>query len=123
MCILIDVCKDGKYSIKISFDKQGSLNLIKNLTNALINKYSDIEAIHKTTQKSIKICFKKNNNINNIIFSKQNLIIELDSDEIEYAIERFKESEIQKIFYPSELCEGILKNKNVTIYAQYIENF
>ena len=118
---MIRIYKENRYSIKIEFDEQGAKKLIDGLKQSLNNEVGLIEATDMISGKKINIAFINNDDLNNIQFSKNNLIIELDSDEIEYAIERFTKSIIQKDFFPAELCEGTLDKHNVTLYARYFE--
>lgn len=44
----------------------------------------------------------------------------MDEEELEYFEERLKNSQINKCFYPAEICERRYKNKCVTIYCDII---
>lgn len=118
---MIRIYKDNRCSIKIDFDEQGAKKLIKELKTSLDNGVGILEATDMISGRVLKMTFKRNDVSNNIQLSQNSLDIELDSDEIEYAIERFSESIIRKAFFPAELCEGILNPKNVTLYAEYSE--
>ncbi len=111
----------NRYSIKIEFDEQGAKDLIEGLKNVLKNESNTLKATDLEERKDIDLTFIKNSVTNNILFSQKKLIIEMDDDEIEYAIERFEHSINNKQFFPAELCEGILNRKNITVYARYID--
>jgi hypothetical protein len=118
---LLYLYTNNKYSIKIEFDEQGAKNLIEGLKNALKNDRSILKVTNIEEGKVIDLTFVKNDVTNNILFSQKELVIEMDIDEIEYAIERFYQSINNKTFFPAEVCEGIHNRKNITVYAKYID--
>ena len=71
-------------------------------------------------EELIVLVFYRSENSNNIKVDSRELSIELDNDEIEYAIIRFKESLTSKSFYPAEFCEGTCNKRSISIYAQYV---
>ncbi|MBO2946227.1 hypothetical protein JJQ72_19860 [Paenibacillus sp. F411] len=107
----------GKISAKILFDDSGIEELITLLSEVL---YSDEAVIRIEKDRILKV--KRNEDINTINSLQNNSItITMDSDEIEYVIERLKICFVEKEFYPAEFCELRYKQKDVTVYAEYVE--
>lgn len=116
---MIIINKESELSLKIEFDKEGSKRLIKALEDAIHTQSGLIEVNIKNNQNTIDLEFIQDNDMNEIIFSKDKIVIRIDKDEIEYAIERFIESKDSKCFYPAEVCECSNKKKYLTVYAEF----
>lgn len=107
----------GKMSAEILFDESGIEELITLFSEVLD---SDEAVIRIEKDRILKV--KRNEDVNTINLLQNNSItITMDSDEIEYVIERLKSCLVEKAFYPAEFCELRYKQKDVTVYAEYVE--
>ncbi|CDM70302.1 hypothetical protein CM240_3185 [Clostridium bornimense] len=117
---MININKESELSLKIEFDEEGSKGLIKVLEDTIHMKNGIIEVNNKVNQDTIGLEFIQDNDMNEIIFGNNKIVIKIDKDEIEYAIERFIESKESKCFYPAEVCECYYKKKYLTVYAELL---
>ena len=107
----------GKTSAKIFFDDRGIEKLITLLSEVLD---SDEALIRIEKDRILKV--KRNEEVSTVnLLQNSSITITMDSDEIEYAIERLKICLVEKVFYPAEFCELRYKQKDLTVYAEYVE--
>ncbi|MCK4261158.1 MAG: hypothetical protein KAX49_19445 [Halanaerobiales bacterium] len=115
---MIQFNKDSKISITMKFDHYGANSLMNSLSAALNDKALLIQIDEHKTSKQLK--FLKNEIDSSIFFARDEVIvIELDTDELEYAIERLNNCIKEKEFYPVEFFELRYKDRVLTVYVIY----
>lgn len=119
---MININKENELALKIEFDEEGSKELIKVLEKTIHMQRGLLEVKNKINGNTIDLEFIQNDDINKILFNDNKIVIMIDKDEIEYAIERFIESIDSKYFYPAEVCECSNKKKYLTVYADFINS-
>lgn len=113
---MVSFKKESKTSARLEFDDEGVEELLVLLSKALNDNVGFIEICE---QKILKIT--KNEYQSTLSISNDNSItIELDTDEIEYAVERLNRCAREKVFYPAEFCELKYKKSDITVYGMCI---
>lgn len=114
---MIKFNKDSKLSAFLEFDTEGAeelitvLSKVKNNVIGTVRINGDIEL--KITKNEIKSSFSFNKN--------SSISIELDTDELDYAMERLTNCAINRGFYPAEFCELEYNKSHITIYGKYVD--
>ncbi|GGO00210.1 hypothetical protein [Saccharibacillus kuerlensis] len=114
---MIEFKLTGKISAKIVFDDSGIEELITLFSEVLDSN----EAWTRIAEDRILKVIRNEEASTMNLLQNNSITMTMDSDEIEYVIERLKICLVEKVFYPAEFCELRYKQKDVTIYAEYVE--
>lgn len=114
---MVSFKKESKTSARLEFDNEGVEELLVILSKALNDSIGFIEICDKKILKITKNEYQSTLSISN----DNSITIELDTDEIEYAVERFNRCSKEKAFYPAEFCELKYKKSDISVYGMYID--
>ena len=120
---MIEIYRHFKYYYQIYFDRQGGEDLIGALQSTLSGeeKVLKMNYLDKKGERVIDLVFINDEITYNVVLTKSSLSIEMDREEIEDAIERFRESIEIKYFYPAEFYHGKMGKNTINITAAYKE--
>lgn len=121
---MIRINKYSKLSLNIEFDDEGAKYLLSAFQEAICMQTAVIQVINEIKGGTIDLEFIKDDESNRILFNNNKIILWMDTEDIEYAIERLIDSIDSKYFYPAEVCECTQngKRKDISIYAHFIKN-
>lgn len=82
---------------------------------------SIIKVNNELKEGAIELEFIQDDDMNRILFNNNKIILRIDTEDIEYTIERLIESIDSKYFYPAEVCECTQnrKRKDIAVYAHF----
>jgi len=121
---MIRFVRTGRYSLYLEFDVVGASALVSTFQLALKSHEALVEVESDSTfkrnvhiNKLRVICNEPDNKIS---YSLSTLILELDSDYLEYGIERLNDCLLGNDFFPAEFYDLIEKSKQeVTLYGKF----
>lgn len=106
----------NKTTAELRFDKYSINDLVTLFSDAL--KFG---ASVQTISSGEELSIIRNENCSKLNIYNEKITIEIDSDELEYVIERLNLCQNEKSFYPAELSDLQCKNRNLIIYGFYQE--
>ncbi|WP_349407785.1 hypothetical protein [Pseudalkalibacillus sp. SCS-8] len=117
---VIRIYRDDEYALKLEFDFTGATELkemfMKSLeegkagiqiSNSFLEDYKPINVFRVTNQ----------GNPSELTYNDGEFILELDTDIIEFCIDRFNDSVSKSDFIPAEICDVDYKDFELTIYG------
>ncbi|WP_345243608.1 hypothetical protein [Pontibacillus salipaludis] len=120
---MIRIYRDDKYAFKLEFDFTGAKELnemfkksleegkaVIQISNSFLEDYKPINVFIVTNQ----------GNPSELTYNEGELMLELDTDIIEFCIDRFNHSVIERDFFPEEICDVDYKDFELTIYGIFI---
>lgn len=122
---MIRFVRTGRYSLYLEFDVVGASTLVSTFQLALKSNEALVEVESDSTFKrnvhinKLRVIFNEQDN--KISYSLSTLILELDSDCLEYGIERLNDCLLGNDFFPAEFCDVVLKKskEEVTLYGKF----
>ena len=107
---MIEMFRNNTMSFLLKVDTQGIEEMLKY-----------IKTVSEKSEEYIQILsIKLDSDVDEMIIREDVVEMCMDEEELEYFEERLKNSQINKCFYPAEICERRYKNKCVTIYCDII---
>lgn len=115
---MIEMFKSNTMSFLIKVDTQGIKEMLKYIQIVSEKSEQYIQVLYSGQKR--KFTIKLDSNEDEMIIREGVVEMCMDKEELEYFEERLKESQINKCFYPAEVCERKYKNKYVTVYCNII---
>jgi hypothetical protein len=122
---MIGINKYSKLSLSIEFDEEGAKDLLSALKETICMKTAIIQVNNELNGGTVDLEFIQDDDMNRILFNNNKIILRMDTEDIEYTIERLIDSIDSKYFYPAEVCECSQnrKRKDIAVYAHFIKKF
>lgn len=119
---MIRINKHSKLSLSIEFDEEGAKELLSALKKTISMQNAIIQVNNELKGGAIDLEFIQDDDMNRIVFNNNRIILRMDTEDIEYTIERLIDGMDSKYFYPAEVCECAQnrKRKDIAVYAQFI---
>jgi hypothetical protein len=117
---VINIKRDGKHTIHLSFDLGGAEQLRDAFQLALEGNRGEIklEEITIINNKNVKtLVILRNNFQDKLSLNDSNLYLELDDEAIIYNLDRLKNCVTESVFYPGEMCEVNFLKGSITVYG------
>lgn len=120
---MIRINKHSKLSLSIEFDEKGAKELLSTLQETISMHTAIIQVNDELKGSTIKLEFIQDDDMDRILFNNNKIILRMDTEEIEYTIERLIDGMDSKYFYPAEICDCVQdkKGKEISVYAQFIK--
>lgn len=116
--IMIEMFRNNTMSFLLKVDTQGIEEMLKYIKTVSEKSEEYIQILYSGQKK--KLTIKLDSDVDEMIIREDVVEMCMDEEELEYFEERLKNSQINKCFYPAEICERRYKNKCVTIYCDII---
>ena len=116
--IMIEMFRNNTMSFLLKVDTQGIEEMLKYIKTVSEKSEEYIQILYSGQEK--KLTIKLDSDVDEMIIREDVVEMCMDEEELEYFEERLKNSQINKCFYPAEICERRYKNKCVTIYCDII---
>ena len=115
---MIEMFRNNTMSFLLKVDIQGIEEMLKYIKTVSEKSEEYIQILYSGQEK--KLTIKLDSDVDEMIIREDVVEMCMDEEELEYFEERLKNSQINKCFYPAEICERRYKNKCVTIYCDII---
>ncbi|MTH55353.1 hypothetical protein GKZ89_18320 [Bacillus mangrovi] len=120
---MIRIYRDDEDALKLEFNFTGAVKLKEMFEKSLDKGKAGIQISNSYLEdyKPIHVFIVTNQgDPSELTYNEGEIILELDSDIIEFSIDRFNDSVSNKDFFPAEICDVDYKEFELTIYGIFI---